>query len=276
MKQILVPFDFSKNAETALLYAKGIAEKAGAGITVFHIVNIPSNVLAHADSDEAKEALIEKEEANKLAALQERIALLFSDVNHGIKLRAAFSQLIVEKTLELAQAIQADLIVMGTHGASGLSEFLFGSNTSTMISKSSVPVLAIPPDYKAAIPQHIVYASDAEHIPSEIQRISLFAKALQASVTLLHFTTKDTKTVEQKIAEQIPANALDSLHITVQPFQIGESLLAQIRHYITTNATDWVVMVTKERGFWSKLLGASKTESLANKLPVPLLSLKKQ
>jgi nucleotide-binding universal stress UspA family protein len=276
MKQILVPFDFSQNAETALLYAKGIAEKAGAGITVFHIVNIPSNVLAHADSDEAKEALIENEEANKLAELQEKIALLFSDVNHGIKLRAAFSQLIVEKTLELAQAIHADLIVMGTHGASGLSEFLFGSNTSTMISKSAVPVLAIPPGYKAAIPQHVVYASDAEHIPSEIQRISIFAKALQASVTLLHFTTKDTKTVEQKIAEQIPANTLDSLQITVRPFQIDESLLTQIRHYITTNATDWVVMVTKERGFWSKLLGASKTESLANELPVPLLSLKKQ
>lgn len=275
MKHILVPFDFSQNAETALLYAKGIAEKAGAGITVFHIVNIPSNVLAHAADDAAKEAIIEKEEANKLAALQEKLALLLGDVNHGIQTQVAFSQLIVEKTLELAQAISADIIIMGTHGASGLSQFLFGSNTSTMISKSPVPVLAIPPGSTTALPKHIVYASDLENIPGELQRINVFAQALQASVTLLHFTTKDLQATEEKIAAQLPADAGIDLQLVVEPFEIGVTLLAQIRHYITTNATDWVVMVTKERGFWSKLLGGSKTESMANELPVPLLSLKK-
>lgn len=275
MKHILVPYDFSKNAETALLYAQGIAGKTGAGITVFHIVSIASNVLAHADSDEAKEAIIEQEEANKLAALQEKIALLLGNVNHGINTRVAFSQLIVEKTLEVAQSAGADIIIMGTHGASGLPKFLFGSNTSTMIAKSAIPVLAIPPDYQPALPKHMVYASDAEHIPGELQRIAVFAKALDVSVTLLHFTTKDVKATEQKIAEQIPANTVDSLHISVQPLQIGISLLTQIRHYITTTPTDCVVMVTKERGFWSKLLGSSKTENMATELPIPLLSLKK-
>jgi nucleotide-binding universal stress UspA family protein len=275
MKHILVPFDFSKNAETALLYAKGIGEKTGAGITVFHIVSIASTVLAHAESDEAKEAIIEQEEANKLAALQEKIALLLGNVNHGINTRVAFSQLIVEKTLEVAQAIGADIIIMGTHGASGLPKFLFGSNTSTMIAKSTVPVLAIPPDHQPILPKHIVYASDAEHIPGELQRIAVFAKVLDASVTLLHFTARDVKAVEQKIAELIPDNTVSSLHIEVQPLELGVSLLTQIRHYITTTPTDWVVMVTKERGFWSKLLGNSKTENMATELPVPLLSLKK-
>lgn len=275
MKHILVPFDFSQNAETALLYAKGIAEKTGAGITVFHIVNINANILAHALDEAAKETIIETEEANKLAALQEKIALLLGDVNHGIRTRVAFSQLIVEKTLEVAQAIKADIIIMGTHGASGISQFLFGSNTSTMISKSPVPVLAIPPGSATALPKHIVYASDLEHIPGELQRISVFALALQVSVTLLHFTTKDLQATEEKIAAQIPTDTGINLQVVVQPLQIGVTLLTQIRHYVTTNATDWVVMVTKERGFWSKLLGGSKTENMANELPVPLLSLKK-
>ncbi len=275
MKQILVPFDFSQNAETALLYAKGVAEKAGAGITVFHIVNIPANILAHAADDVAKEAIIEKEEANKLAALQEKIALLFGNVHHGVQSRVAFSQLMVEKTLELALAIKADIIIMGTHGASGISQFLFGSNTSTMISKSPVPVLAIPPGTATALPKRIVYASDLEHIPNELQRINVFASALQASVTLLHFTTKDLQATEEKVAAHIPADTGINLQVVVLPLQIGVTLLTQIRHYVTTHPTDWVVMVTKERGFWSKLLGGSKTESMANALPVPLLSLKK-
>lgn len=275
MKHILVPFDFSQNAETALLYAKGIAEKTGAGITVFHIVNIPANLLAHAADEAAKGAIIEKEEANKLAALQEKMALLFGNVSHGIQTRVAFSQLIVEKTLELAYAIGADIIIMGTHGASGFSQFLFGSNTSTMISKSPVPVLAIPPGIATALPKHIVYASDLEQIPGELQRINVFARAVQASVTLLHFTTRNLQATEEKIAAQLPADAGINLQVVVLPFQIGDSLLTQIRHYVITNPTDWVVMVTKERGFWSKLLGGSKTESMANQLPVPLLSLKK-
>lgn len=275
MKQLLVPFDFSQNAEKALLYAKGISEKTGAGITVFHIVYIPAGILAHAADDVTREAIIEKETANKLAALQEKIALLLQNVNHGIQLRVAFSQLIVEKTLEEARAMGADLIIMGTHGASGFPKFLFGSNTSTMISKSPVPVLAIPPAYKPSLPKHIVYASDLENINGELTRIEVFAKALEASVTLLHFTTKDPDTVDQKVTEQIQSGNHIPVTVVVEPLQIGVSLLTQLRDYINSTSTDWAVMVTKERGFWSKLMGGSKTESMANELPVPLLSLKK-
>ncbi len=275
MQQILVPFDFSQNAEAALTYAKGIAEKTGAGITVFHIVNVSSNVLAHAADDAAREAIVTKEEATKMALLQEKVAAILQGSTVQVNIQVAFSQLIVEKTLDVAKTAGTDVIIMGTHGASGLPKFLFGSNTSTMIAKSPVPVLAIPPGYSSALPKHIVYASDLENITNELQRIGAFATALNASVTLLHFTAKDAKVVEQKIAEQIPANNVMHLNISVQPLQVGDTLLTQIRNYVTTNATDWVVMVTKERGFWSKLMGSSKTESMANELPVPLLSLKK-
>lgn len=275
MQQILVPFDFSQNAEAALAYAKGIAEKTGAGITVFHIVNISSNVLAHAADDAAREAIVAKEEAAKLALLQEKVATILQGSTIQVNTQVAFSQLIVEKTLDAAKAAGADIIVMGTHGSSGLPKFLFGSNTSTMIAKSPVPVLAIPPDNTSAIPGHIVYSSDLENLSEELQRIGVYAKALQASVTILHFTTKEPKLIEEKIAAQLPADSGINLHIVVQPIDIGQTLLTQIRQYITTTQTNWLVMVTKERGFWSKLMGGSKTESMANELPVPLLSLKK-
>jgi hypothetical protein len=66
----------------------------------------------------------------------------------------------IDEIIDAAQKCKSQLIVMGTHGASGLKRILFGSNTSNVISKSNIPVLAIPQRYRFKKINSIVYATD--------------------------------------------------------------------------------------------------------------------
>ncbi len=142
VRTILAPTDFSKHAETAVRYACGLAEKFGARLHLLHVLNDfvpvgPDPMLAavlppeyYRDSEQASyEAL-----KTLLQPSWGRPASVEAAVRWGVP-----DAVIVDH----AKAQAVDLIVIATHGRTGLSHVLLGSVAERIVREAPCPVLTI-------------------------------------------------------------------------------------------------------------------------------------
>ena len=143
-KKILCPIDFSDLSSLALKYAATAAVEFNAALTVFHaeFFDVPRYFSRHEDDQLIQEvkkagATVEKE----LRDHTEKILGTFLgkvSVDYGAADRHP-----VEAILDVAEKESFDLIVMGTHGYSGLKQLFLGSVTENVIRNARVPVFTI-------------------------------------------------------------------------------------------------------------------------------------
>lgn len=143
-QHILCPTDFSESAQTALTYAGELARSHRARLTVLHVVPtfdpMPVGAAGLGDPLEVVYPVSRDEVLGELRAVAERagaprdaaLAVDAGDPCGAIRDRAI--------------EIRADLIVMGTHGRSGVERLVIGSVTETVLRKAPCPVLVVPPN----------------------------------------------------------------------------------------------------------------------------------
>jgi len=138
IRTILCAVDFSEISEQALEYAFGLAAKLGAKVEVVHVCQLPAYLFS--DGAVVPPADFEK---NYLAGLQKKLDDLvtrYSD--RGVEVAGDLLEGIpYEMITRCAQKRSADLIVMGTHGRTGLAHMLLGSVAERVVRSSTVPVL---------------------------------------------------------------------------------------------------------------------------------------
>lgn len=284
MNAILVPTDFSKNAYSALRYAILLSRQMQRPIVVFHCSQISAYALSAAGSQEQMTALLKEDEQNKMEKVEEQVrkaykSIDFSPVAETTKCVVAYNPLVVEKTLAIAEKYEVGLIVMGTHGASGITKFFFGSNTSVMISKSNIPVLAIPEGYKFKGMDEVLYASDLENTAAELNTLLPFVKANNAVLNLLYldYGLDPDNTKIEKAHKTIAEAGYPQTKLIVKKANIETSLVSQLKIYLQRKRPSCLAMFTRERTLWDRLfLKGSKTEDMSAKLSIPLLSFKKK
>jgi nucleotide-binding universal stress UspA family protein len=141
LKQILVPIDFSDCSFRALEYALALASPLGAKLTLLHVVE-PA---VYQQSYLGVTPPVEETNQNLLEAGRERLAAL-ARKRIGSRLRSESLVRIGRAHSEIpdtAKALNADLIVMGTHGYTGLKHVLLGSTTERVVRHASCPVLTV-------------------------------------------------------------------------------------------------------------------------------------
>jgi nucleotide-binding universal stress UspA family protein len=143
MTRILVPVDFSAHSDRALRYAATLASKFGATVELLHVVEDPfvsgawSSEIHVADVPDLLENLIADAE-RKLTAAGRVVA------EKGVRFAAKVvkgkpAPMIVEH----AKTGRFDLIVMGTHGRTGLSHMFMGSVAERVVRTAASPVLTL-------------------------------------------------------------------------------------------------------------------------------------
>lgn len=149
MKNILLPTDFSKNSKNAIEYSMKLFE--GETVT-FHILNsqkptgyITADVLYGAAGDSVYDGILNdnKKELEKLIRHCESQS---ENENFTFVPKIDFDN-IVDAVNQAVSLNNIELIIMGTNGATGAEEVVFGSNTLKLIRKANCPVLAIPEGY---------------------------------------------------------------------------------------------------------------------------------
>jgi nucleotide-binding universal stress UspA family protein len=192
IKKILIPTDFSDTAALAMEHAVKMAKLLDSEITLLHVlstfsfrVNLPE-----VDVDESQNTKLSGAIGAKLSELAENIRK-----NSGVKVNTMItSGRIREEVVRVAEDIDADIIIVGTHGVSGLKEFFMGSNSFRIVSDASCPVLsiqisAIPIDFK-----NIIVPIDNSFHSREKLGISIrFAKTYDGTIHICGLRSHDHK-----------------------------------------------------------------------------------
>ncbi len=144
-KHILVPLDGSAFAEAALPYAQSLAGKYQAEITLLRVIVPPRwpGVL-EAELPELIERLSKTAAQDATSYLQYRQESLQAQ---GLRVtaRAQSGEPAPDLILEIAKELNCDLIVMSTHGRSGLQRWMFGSVAERVLRHAEIPVMLIRP-----------------------------------------------------------------------------------------------------------------------------------
>ena len=188
MKNILVPTDFSDQAEMALKVAAQLARKFDGEIYLLHMLELPLQLIdpVGGGSHNLPEAIFFMKLAHqRFAKILKEPYLKGIKVHEIVEFHRAFDGI-----MEIGQAKHCDLIVMGSHGASGLKEMFIGSNTEKVVRHSEIPVLVIKNEIPEFRIENFIFASDAnpKHKPI-LQRALNFAETLGATLHLLFVNT---------------------------------------------------------------------------------------
>lgn len=265
MKRILVPTDFSKNAEKALNYAVQLAKKNDGEIFLIHSI----------------ESKLTDEEAAKVPdKLNDRSTSIYESVRikvnpivyHGIPLVA------IE---DAVGKFKIDLVVMGTLGNAAFSQKVFGSKTASFIGRSTVPVLAIPLLSEWQVPKKILLAinrfdEDEKLILPVIELAQLFSASIQVSI----FTDTDDDYVEDYTEHEVKIarfrDALKKKHKDIEIHAVhlaGHHFKENVKNWIATNNIDIMVMLTHKKNFLEAIFTRSMTKKMSYYIDIPLLAI---
>ena len=144
-KTLLVPHDYSPCADRALGLAVDLARTHKARIILLHVTDLPPGLTADAMvSDRESGEMIRVDQYASAQAMRELEvrARPVRDQGIDIKVASALGD-IAEEILEVARDSHADLIVMGTHGRTGLAHIFLGSMAAKVVRHATVPVLTV-------------------------------------------------------------------------------------------------------------------------------------
>ena len=188
MKNILVPTDFSDQAEKALKVAAQLARRFDGEIFLLHMLELPLQLIdpVGGGGQNMPEAIFFMKLAHqRFNKIMKEPYLEGIKVHETVEFHRAFDGI-----MEIGREKKCDLIVMGSHGASGFQEMFIGSNTEKVVRHSEIPVLVIKNEIPEFEIDNFIFATDAKASHKDSLRMAInFANTLGATLHLLFVNT---------------------------------------------------------------------------------------
>ena len=266
MRNIVVPTDFSDNALVALKYAVSIANKFGSTI---HLVNGIENSASAGIYTEVNKVFQETammkltDVVNKEARSLDNLSLMVAKALRGE---------ITDAICDYADKVHADLIVMGTQGASGLKEIFIGTTALGVIKNAKIAVLVIPKNTELKEPKNISLALDDQNITSAdvVVPFKKIVNAFKAQASIFHFNKEYVTTNIDPDIEEYLSDLNFSIH---DQYSDEKDINKVINDYVKKEEVDLLAMIRRRRSFLANLFHKSITTKEAFHSPVPLLVL---
>ncbi|MCA6421584.1 MAG: universal stress protein [Flavobacterium sp.] len=273
MKKILVPTDFSDYAHYALKVAAQIAKKNNGEIMLLHMLELP-----HQGSDaigsghDIPEIMLFKNAAIKrLEDLMDDKCLDGLKVSEIIQFELAFDGI-----MNISKKNDVDLIVMGSHGASGFKEMFIGSNAEKVVRFSDIPVLVVKKDEANFDVNKFVFASDfSDEIKKPFAKVVDFANKLDAELHLVMINTptsfKPTHIAQEIMNDFISNFPVNKFFTHIYNDVNVESGILNFANYVEA---DLIGMSTHGRKGLSHFFNGSISEDLINHSTRPVVTFK--
>jgi nucleotide-binding universal stress UspA family protein len=279
MKTILVLTDFSIRAGYAAEFALQIAITTKADLLLCHALelNLTAGPAPEFSWPVADHLQLKKETNVELKEQVKHLEDLLPQDTEAYKPSITFISdfgLLAETAEYLIVDNQVDLVVMGSHKSYGLTRFLLGSHTHTVLDKLNCPVLLVPESLQFSGIKNIAYATDLTFDNNKvINYLKLLAKPFQAKISVNHISPPSSDSEAKKIdgiriAEHSTPNTPVYYHC-IKGKNIKSSLLDLAGH----GQVDILALVHKRYDFFESLVHNSLTKQLADKAKVPLLVL---
>jgi len=263
MKNLLVPTDFSEYADAAIEYAALIAKIRNSTIHLTTVVTSSEDE----DFENAEQKLLDIKHSELLKGIA---------VETYVKLGGS----ICDRILECATEIKADLILMGSHGSSTITEILLGSNTEKVVRKSDFKVLTIKHRMLRNEIKKIAFASDFSSESNRIfSTIRDIADKFHAQIHLLKINTpahfEPTRVSMEKIDRFIKNEKLTPLNgdkFKIALYSDSTEELG-VLNYCIENEIDMIALgIHNKTSIW-KLLHESTSQNLVSHSFRPVLTI---
>jgi nucleotide-binding universal stress UspA family protein len=272
MKTLIVPTDYSPNAYHAAVYAAGLAEQIGGKLVLlhsFHLLPVVTGTAAALRSTE-QEAV---SHWDKLSTIALQLASEFHiQVEYMVK-----AGLLGDVLPEVVKQLEADLVVMGMRGISTSERLLLGSITVSVLQQATFPVLVVPGEASFHTLETILFARDYRSlsVQHELSWLTTLATAFNAQVEVLHVSSSGSVLVE---IEEWNENGLcveQALRGIPHKYNFIEddNIIEGIVKGIQKVKPDILVMVSRKRGLFARLINPSHTRKMAFHTHIPLLVL---
>lgn len=273
MKKILVPTDFSEQAENALRVAAQLAKKHNGEIYLLHIVEIPMHkVDALSSYNNLPEAVYFMKLAHKqFEALKAKDYLKDIVIHEEVDLHEIF-----KGVFQTCKKHDIDLVVMGSNGVSGLREMLIGSNTEKVVRTSETPVLVVKNPHEHFKVNDFVFASDfKDESKIPFKKAMDFAQDLGAKMHLLTVNTPN-KFITSEDAHTRMNSFVEGLKNSNYSINIYNDLNIEkgIMNFSQSIGTDLIGMSTHGRQGISHFFNGSISEDLVNHAKRPVITFK--
>ena len=273
MKKILIPTDFSDHAEYALKVAAQIARKNNGEIILLHMLELPPQAGdAIGSGHNIPELMFFKNAAiKKLEDLMDEDYLEGINVSEVIQFELAFDGI-----MKISQKNNVDLIVMGSHGASGFKEMFIGSNAEKVVRNSDVPVLIIKKEQNDFQVNDFVFASDfADEIKKPFQKVVDFANKFDATLHLAMINTPNNFKSSAE-ADAIMKNFVSGFRVNKYDTRLYSDTNVEkgILNFSNSINADLIGMCTHGRKGLSHFFNGSISEDLVNHASRPVVTFK--
>jgi len=276
MKKIIVPIDFSEHSEYALKVAAQLAKKYNADLLALHMLEMSDIMLTASEGEQYQKAVFFfKLAEQKFETFLEKPYLQGVNVVPIVKHFKVFSEV-----NDVAEQEEADLIVMGSHGASGFKEFFVGSNTERVVRNAEIPVLVVKHELANVSFDQVLFATnfDLENIDPYLKANKLFEK-LGSEMTMLYVNLpnehfKSSVEIENKIAEFLKTahGNLDKLNSVA--YHADYSVEQGILNYANKIGADLIAIPTHGRKGVTHFFAGSIGEDIANHSELPVITFK--
>jgi nucleotide-binding universal stress UspA family protein len=272
MKNILLLTDFSENSINAIHYALRLFSGRSHNFFVLHVKvsnTYLSDDLVAMGNKSIYDSLVKKPKSRlkKLVAGFEetygkedfRFEML---IDHDV-FTDAVKQVIASKAI--------DLIVMGTNGATGAKEVLFGSNTINVIRKVYCPTLVIPERFEYTSPDEVLLPLDVKDslhgdaFASLLAFMRLYSKKLH----LLRIYPNGEFSTEEEDRKHIEEHLNDMTH---EYHMVSNTPMDHVVNaYTQTHGIDLIALLVQKESLFERFFTGSSTTEISKKLKVPLL-----
>jgi nucleotide-binding universal stress UspA family protein len=276
LKKILVPIDFSETGMLALEHASFMARLAKADLLLLHVLpvqeyhfEIPEPVMRIENHDEVNQIVEQK--------LAETIQRVHDNYGCNAKSLSARGK-VAQEIMEVAKDEKVDLIVMGTHGASGFEEFFLGSNAHKVVTVAPCPVITVQTHSKKLGFSNIVLPIDRtlhsrEKVETAISLANLFAAKIHI-VGLLEELDSHEEDKLNIVLDQVQ-NAIAKHELPYSRKIVkGTNLANAALKYAASVGADLIVIMTEHESELNGIFLGARAKQIVNHSKVPVMSVK--
>lgn len=275
---ILLPTDFSENAQNAISYAIDFFKSSECNFYLLHvnrIESITSSIENYIPSKEVIEEMYTKPVRKKLKQQLKQIS-----ESHRKNAKHHFYTLtenyfFLESIRKHVDEKKIDMIVMGTKGASGLKEYIVGSSTGDVITKVKCTTLVVPEYAKYNNLKEIAFPSDfnLSYDMNILQPLTNIIKNLKSSLRIIHIQSKNASlNSEQLNNKELLSDYFEEFNPSFH-FLTNKNVEDAIQCFVESRAVDMIVMVAKNLNYFQNILFHTKVEKITYHTDIPFLVL---
>lgn len=272
-RRILLPTDFSENAQNAIDYAIDLYKDEICDFYILNTYNVEPftmELTATRDLEESK-----RKSLAGLAKILERLSVIDNSVNHQFHIVSECGSL-VNTMKDIIGKCDIDIVVMGTKGDTDSRTEIYGNQTVLAMEKiRNCPVLAIPAKAIFKEMTEIVFPTGYRtHFKRrEFQYLVDIAKIAKASIRVLHVLDKDEDLdKDQRNNQKLLKDYFEGLEYSFHTLHSIEVQTA-LNSFIESRSSDMVAFINKKHSFFSYILSKPMVKDLGYHSTIPVLAL---